>query len=59
MLDKARTRKHGGAGLGLAICVEIAQVHDATLEIASEVGVGTQVHIVFPASALSAIQRED
>lgn len=48
MLDKARTRKHGGAGLGLALCVEIAQVHNATLTIESDLGQGTRVLVVFP-----------
>jgi signal transduction histidine kinase len=43
MLDKARTRKHGGAGLGLALCSEIAQAHGSTLKITSELDVGTSV----------------
>ena len=46
MLDKARTRKHGGAGLGLALCSEIAQVHGAQLKITSKPGEGTSVSIV-------------
>lgn len=41
--DKARTRKHGGAGLGLAICKRIAELHDAKLSINSEKGKGTTV----------------
>lgn len=48
MVDKARSRKAGGAGLGLALCVEIARVHQATLSIASQVGRGTQIHLNFP-----------
>lgn len=43
MVDKARTRKEGGAGLGLAICQEIARAHGGSLEIASTVGKGTVV----------------
>lgn len=46
MLDKARTRKHGGAGLGLALCSEIAQAHSSKLEITSRVGVGTEVSML-------------
>ena len=38
MVDKTRSRKAGGAGLGLALCVEIARVHQATLSITSQVG---------------------
>jgi len=45
MLDKARTRKHGGAGLGLALCSEIAQVHGSELLITSELGKGTCVSV--------------
>ena len=45
MLDKARTRKHGGAGLGLALCSEIAQVHGSKLLITSKLGEGTCVSI--------------
>ena len=47
MLDKARTRKAGGAGLGLALCLEIARLHGASLRIDSELGHGTCVTIVF------------
>ena len=48
MLDKARTRAEGGAGLGLALCLEIVKCHNAQLAIRSHVGVGTTVEIVFP-----------
>lgn len=47
MLDKARTRKHGGAGLGLALCAEIATLHHSRLDIQSQVGVGTQIRLLF------------
>ena len=43
MLDKARTRKHGGAGLGLALCAEIAKVHGSQLRITSKLDEGTCV----------------
>lgn len=43
MLDKSRTRKHGGAGLGLALCVEIVRLHKSEMHIESEPGKGTQV----------------
>ena len=48
MVDKARSRKAGGCGLGLALCVMIAQLHGTRLEIESKVGVGTVVSVVFP-----------
>jgi signal transduction histidine kinase len=47
MLDKARTRKHGGAGLGLALCAEIARAHGTELIITSSPGAGTCVSVTF------------
>ena len=46
-VDKARSRKYGGAGLGLALCMEIAHAHAATLEIESEVSRGTVIRLRF------------
>ncbi len=47
MVDKARSRKAGGCGLGLALCVMIARIHGARLEIESKVGQGTAVSVIF------------
>ncbi|HEY3270259.1 MAG TPA: ATP-binding protein [Geothrix sp.] len=46
--DTSRSRKRGGAGLGLAIVNGIAKLHGATLRIESEEGVGTVAKITFP-----------
>ncbi len=46
--DPARTRASGGAGLGLAICREIARLHGTDLEIRSESGKGTTVDFTMP-----------
>ena len=44
------TTKHGmGSGLGLGVVYGIAQRHDAQIEIESEIGVGTDVTVRFPA----------
>ena len=51
MIDKTRTRKAGGAGLGLALCAEIARLHHAELKIESEQGKMTTVKIVFQEDA--------
>ena len=47
-VDKARSRKMGGAGLGLAICQRIVEWHGGTLAIASMVGSGTTVTVRIP-----------
>lgn len=39
--DKSRSRAGGGAGLGLAIVKAVADAHDATISVSSEVGKGT------------------
>lgn len=44
-VEKSRSRKLGGAGLGLSICREIIAKHGGRLAIESEVGRGTVVTI--------------
>jgi signal transduction histidine kinase len=46
-VDKSRSRKTGGAGLGLSICKNITDLHNAEFHIQSKLGVGTTVYIVF------------
>jgi len=46
-VDKSRSRKDGGLGLGLSICSEIVKAHAAELQIESEAGEGTDVKILF------------
>lgn len=43
--DKARTREHGGAGLGLSICKQIAEAHQAPLSLESRENEGTCIRI--------------
>lgn len=45
MVDKARSRKEHGAGLGLALCQKIAQIHGTQLDIRSQEGEGTAIRI--------------
>ena len=47
-VDKARSRKLGGAGLGLSLCQMIAASHRGRLHIESEPGRGTMVSMTWP-----------
>ncbi|BCJ95803.1 two-component sensor histidine kinase [Anaerocolumna cellulosilytica] len=49
-VDKSRSRKTGGAGLGLALVSRIADLHKAEILIDSELGKGTTVRIIFSTS---------
>jgi signal transduction histidine kinase len=42
------SRRYEGAGLGLTLARSLMELHGGTLELASEVGVGTTVTIAFP-----------
>lgn len=48
MVDKSRSRKEGGAGLGMTLCSRIVEVHKARWYIRSEEGKGTAIWVVFP-----------
>ena len=45
MVDKSRSRKEHGAGLGLALCEKIASIHSTKLEISSKEGIGTNIRL--------------
>lgn len=47
MVDKSRARKEGGAGLGLALCGKIIELHQAGWQIESEPGEGTTISVLF------------
>lgn len=47
VVDRARSRKSNGAGIGLSICKKIAEVHNAEIKINSELGRGTEVTMIF------------
>ena len=48
MVDKSRSRKQHGAGLGLALASKIAQIHDSRLEFKSIPNNGTTVSMPLP-----------
>jgi two-component system, OmpR family, sensor histidine kinase VicK len=47
-LDKARSRKLGGAGLGLPIAKTIVEAHGGRVEAASRLGEGTKMTLCLP-----------
>jgi signal transduction histidine kinase len=48
MVDKSRSKKMGGVGLGLALVKKIADAHSAQIKIESIYGQGTKVQLIFP-----------
>ncbi len=60
-VDKARNRADGGCGLGLAIATELAALYGAVIEVDSQPGVGSNFHVLIPASAgeLRAVETPD
>jgi signal transduction histidine kinase len=47
-LDASSTRRHGGAGLGLALVKSIVEAHGSLIKVESEVGRGTKFEFVLP-----------
>ncbi|AFS77536.1 signal transduction histidine kinase [Gottschalkia acidurici 9a] len=47
MVDKSRSRKEGGAGLGLTICTQIMKLHNGDMIYESELNKGTKVSLVW------------
>lgn len=48
MVDKSRTRKEGGAGLGMSLVAIILEKHGAEVRIESELGKGTSIYTTWP-----------
>lgn len=47
-VDKARSRKSGGSGLGLSIVKDMVERNAGTIEVSSKTGEGTVFTVVFP-----------
>lgn len=45
-VDKSRSRKQGGVGLGLSLCQRIVELHGGSLRFASQQGQGTCVSVL-------------
>jgi signal transduction histidine kinase len=50
-VDQSRSHDTGGAGLGLAIVQKIVDAHQGTIQVSSQVGVGTTFRIGLPRRA--------
>ncbi len=47
------TKDHSGTGLGLPLAKSLVELHEGTLEIKSELGVGTRIGVILPSSRTS------
>lgn len=57
-VDKARSRKTGGSGLGLSIVKHVLHHHNASLEVESKLGQGSQFSFLLPPE-LIAVEHAD
>jgi two-component system OmpR family sensor kinase len=49
--DPSRSRRHGGAGLGLAIVAAIVQAHAGRVELYTAAGAGARFRVLLPVDA--------
>ena len=47
MVDKSRSKKNGGIGLGLALVKRIVETHGITMKISSKINTGTSVKLIW------------
>jgi signal transduction histidine kinase len=57
IFDKFYKGAGGGAGLGLAIAKQIAEVHEGTLTVESEVGKGSTFRLTLPVLSVEESQE--
>jgi signal transduction histidine kinase len=55
--DPSRSRNTGGTGLGLAICKAIASKWQGTIDIMSDLGIGTRVTVGLPSASVKVAVR--
>ncbi|MDK2825205.1 PAS domain S-box-containing protein [Methanolobus vulcani] len=47
-VDGSLTRRYGGNGLGLYLCKSVVEAHGGSIRAFSEVGKGTEMHVLLP-----------
>lgn len=47
-VDGSLTRRYGGNGLGLYLCKSVVEAHGGSIRAVSEVGKGTEIHVLLP-----------
>ena len=57
-VDSAFARRHPGTGLGLPLVKAMVELHDGTLTLHSEIGVGTTATLAFPADRVVGAARD-
>jgi two-component system cell cycle sensor histidine kinase PleC len=55
-LESQHNRNHEGTGLGLPLSKALVELHGGTLDLQSEIGVGTTATVRFPAERIVASQ---
>lgn len=58
MVDKSRSRKEGGAGIGMALCQKIITLHNGSLQIDSKEGEGTVMRLFFPRKQTGIVENK-
>lgn len=59
MVDKSRSRKEGGAGIGMALCQKIIILHKGIMQIDSNPGEGTVIRLIFPKNEMVTNSRKE